>query len=289
MARTAGKTGILPIALVAVEQYYPQAQRIIDDGLAGRLLPLGARMFVRLLQASPIREWVVKASEKSNPGIWGGLLCRKCYIDEKLLASRPEMEAIVNLGAGFDTRLYRLPCLAALPAWEIDQRDNIDRKAHLLRRALGATPGNVRLVAVDFDREDLGAVLAREGYSASKRTFFIWEAVSQYLTEQGVRATFDFLARAARGSRLAFTYVRKDFLDGTALYGWPGGYKQFVESKLWLFGMTPETCPAFAAHYGWRVVEDIGYDELANRYIRPSGRRLSSTPIERMVYAEKRT
>jgi methyltransferase (TIGR00027 family) len=287
MPRKAGNTGILPIALVAVEQYYPEAQRIIDDGLADRMLPLGAKMFVRFLRPRLIRDWVVSASEKGNPGIWGGLLCRKCYIDEKLLAARNEMEAIVNLGAGFDTRLYRLSGLSGLPAWEIDQRENIERKAYRLRRAFGATPKNVRLVSVDFDREDLGAVLLREGYSVGKRTFFIWEAVSQYLNEQGVRATFDFLARVARGSRLAFTYVRKDFLDGTTLYGWASGYKQFVESKLWVFGMTPEACPDFVAQYGWRVLEDVGYDELANKYIRPATRLLASTPIERIVYAEK--
>jgi methyltransferase (TIGR00027 family) len=287
MSRKAGNTGILPITLVAVEQYYPEAQRIIDDHLADRMLPLGAKLFVRLLRPRSIRDWVVQASERSNPGIWGGLLSRKRYIDEQLLAARSGMEALVNLGAGLDTRLYRLPALSGLPAWEIDQRENIERKASRLRKALGAIPGNVRLVSVDFDREDLGAALSREGYSVSKRAFFIWEAVSQYLTEQGVRASFDFLSRAARGSRLAFTYVRKDFLDGTSLYGWPGGYKQFVETKLWQFGLMPEACPDFVAQYGWRVVEDVGYDELAKKYIRPAARPLASTPIERMVYAEK--
>ena len=102
MSRTAGRTGILPIALVAAEQHYPEAQRIIDDRLAVRMLPLAAKMFVRFLRPRVIRDWIVRASEKDNPGIWGGLLCRKCYIDEKLLASRSEMDAVVNLGAGFD-------------------------------------------------------------------------------------------------------------------------------------------------------------------------------------------
>ena len=128
MSRTAGRTGILPIALVAAEQHYPEAQRIIDDRLAVRMLPLAAKMFVRFLRPRVIRDWIVRASEKDNPGIWGGLLCRKCYIDEKLLASRSEMDAVVNLGAGFDTRLYRLPGLSGLPAWEIDQRENIRSK-----------------------------------------------------------------------------------------------------------------------------------------------------------------
>jgi O-methyltransferase involved in polyketide biosynthesis len=92
---------------------------------------------------------------------------------------------------------------------------------------------------------------------------------------------------AAPGSRLAFTYVRKDFLMGKALYGWESGYKRFVATEVWLFGMEPEDCVTFLRGYGWRVIEDIGYDELAGRYIEPTGRRLASTPVERIVYAEK--
>lgn len=194
---------------------------------------------------------------------------------------------MVNLGAGFDTRPYRLPALSGLPVWEIDQYENVEAKQKRLRKAFGAIPANVKLVPADFDRDDLGSILAAQGYSAGKPTFFVWEAVTQYLTEQGVRATFDWLAEAAPGSRLAFTYVRKDFLDGKTFYGWESGYKQFVASKVWLFAMEPEDCPSFLKSYGWRIIEDVGYDELADRYIRPTGRRLPSTPVERIVYAER--
>jgi O-methyltransferase involved in polyketide biosynthesis len=51
--------------------------------------------------------------------------------------------------------------------------------------------------------------------------------------------------------------------------------------------MEPQDCPAFLQGYGWRVIDDIGYDELASRYIGPVDRQLTSTPVERMVYAEK--
>jgi methyltransferase (TIGR00027 family) len=275
------------MALVAVEQYFPEAQRVIDDALAARLLPFGAILFVRCLRPRWIRDWIIDASEKTNPGIWGGLLCRKRYIDEKLVASRNHIEAVINLGAGFDTRPYRLPALGGLPVWEIDQCENIKAKEERLRKALGIVPANVKLVPVDFDRDDLGVLMAQRGYSPGKPTFFVWEAVTQYLTEQGVRATFDWLAKAAPGSRLAFTYVRKDFLDGKTLYSWERGYKQFVESKMWLFGMAPDDCPSFLRGYGWRIIEDVGYDELAGRYIVATGRHLASTPVERMVYAER--
>jgi len=277
----------MPMALVAIEQYFPESQRVIDDGLAVRLLPFAATMFVRFLRLRWMRDWLIGTSEKSNPGIWGGLLCRKRYIDEKITASRNEIDAVVNLGAGFDTRSFRLPVLAGLPIWEIDQRENIEAKEKRLRKALVSIPANIKLVTVDFDRDGLGSVLSSQGYSAGLRTFFVWEAVSQYLTEQGVRATFDWLAKAAPGSRLAFTYVRKNFLTGKALYGWESGYKRFVATKVWLFGMEPDDCLTFLRGYGWSVIEDVGYDELAERYIGPTGRRLASTPVERMVYAKK--
>jgi hypothetical protein len=54
-----------------------------------------------------------------------------------------------------------------------------------------------------------------------------------------------------------------------------------------MFGMEPEDCPAFLQTYGWRVIEDVGYDELVSQYVDPVGRNLTSTPVERMVYAEK--
>ncbi len=287
MSKAAARTGIMPMAVVAVEQYLVKAQRVIDDGLAARLLPLGAMIFVPFLRPRWMRDWIIGLTEKSDPGIWGGMLCRKRYIDEKLVASRNKMEAMVNLGAGFDTRPYRLPALSNLPVWEVDQRENVEAKEKRLRKALGTIPSNVKLVPADFDRDDLGLILAAQGYSTAKRTFFVWEAVSQYLTEEGVRATFDWLAKAAPGSRLAFTYVRKDFLDGKTSYGWDSGYRRFVASKIWRFGMEPEDCPNFLKGYGWRIIEDVGYDELADKYIVPTGRRLASTPVERMVYAEK--
>lgn len=302
MAKVAAKTSIMPMALVAIEQYFPEAQRVVKDDLAARLLPPGAKIFVRLLRLGWLRDRIIGLSEKSNPGIWGGMLCRKRYIDEKLVASRNQIEAVVNLGAGFDTRAYRSwdrplarPCaagagvltLSGLPVWEVDQRENIVAKAKRLRKAAGAIPANVKLVPADFDRDELGSILAAQGYSETKPTFFVWEAVTQYLTEKGVRTTFNWLANAAKGSRLAFTYVRKTFLDGRNAYGWENGYKRFVATKVWRFGMEPEDCPDFLKRYGWRVIEDVGYDKLAERYLVTAGRRLASTPVERMVYAEK--
>jgi methyltransferase (TIGR00027 family) len=288
VTKAAAKTGVSPTALIAIEQYFPKKQRIIEDDLAYRILPFGARALVRLVRPNWVRSWLVLRTEKNYPGIWGGMMCRKRYIDEKLIDSSNQIEAVVNLGAGFDTRAYRLPPLSDISVWEVDQLENIKAKQTRLRKVFGTIPSHVKLVAIDLDRDDPGTILESHAYSTDKRTFFILEALTQYLTEKGIRTTFDFLAKAARGSLLVFTYLRKDFLDGRVMYGGEKFYKKYVvKDKIWLFGMDPDALPNFLKEYGWQKIEDVGYDEMAEKYIKPTGRILASTPIERMVYAEK--
>jgi methyltransferase (TIGR00027 family) len=287
MLQEAAKTASGPIAIVAVEQHFPRNQRVIADDLAHRILPFGARAFVWVTRLNFARNWVLRMTEKSFPGLWGAIICRKRYIDEKLVESVAEIDGVVNLGAGFDTRAYRLPSLSDLPVWEVDLPENMESKRAALRKLFGRAPEHVMLLSVDFDRQDMGALLESRGFSTAKRTFFICEAVTQYLLETSIGTTFEFLAKAARGSRLAFTYIRKDFLDGQNLYGQEGLYKRYVVSKVWLFGMQPEAVTLFLQTYGWRVVEHLGYEELRERYVKPRRRELAVMPIERIVYAEK--
>ena len=275
------------MVLVAIEQAFPEAKRIIDDDLAYRILPIAFRINVWI--SSRLKDWLIKKTEEKVPGLWGGIMARKRYIDDIVSeAAKDQVEAVVNLGAGFDTRAFRLPALAGVPGWEIDLPQNIDVKRSRLEKLFQPVPQHVTLVPIDFDHEDLATVLASHGYEPGKKAFFIWEGVTQYLTEDGIRATFDFLATAQAGSRLAFTYTPRDFIDGEVFYGQEYLYKQMLlKDKIWLFGIDPENVDDFLGEYGWRVLQHLGYDELGERYVKPTGRDLQSMAIERIVYAEK--
>jgi methyltransferase (TIGR00027 family) len=289
MAKKAAETGIGPAAVVATEQHFPKGMRLIDDDLACQILPFGVRVWVWLMRFAWMRDWMVDLTEKKSPGVWMIFACRKRFIEAKAAeAVSAGVEAVVNLGAGFDTLVYRLPALADVPAWEVDQPVNIDTKRSRLEKTLGGVPAHVTLVSVDFDSEDLADVLASNGYALDGRTFFILEAVTQYLTEAGIQATFDFLAKAPAGSLLTFTYVCKDFIDGTDFHGLESFHERMVKKdKSWLFGIEPESVDELLSGYGWRTLEHLGYDELAEAYVRPTGRKLGATTVERLVYAEK--
>ncbi len=128
MSKPAAKTGIGPIVLAAIEQCFPTNQRILEGDLAYRILPFGMRALVRLMRPQFMRDWMIRAWDKSIPGIWSGMMCRKRYIDEKLAEAAGGIDAVINLGAGFDTRAYRLPALRGKPVWELDQQENIRPK-----------------------------------------------------------------------------------------------------------------------------------------------------------------
>jgi methyltransferase (TIGR00027 family) len=287
MTRKAAQTGPGAMVPVAIEQSFPESERILTDDLAFPILPFGYRAEVRLI--GRFKDWIIRKSEQKVPGLWGGIMARKRYIDEIVTkAADGRIEAVVNLGAGFDTRAFRLPALAEVPVWEVDQPQNIIAKRSRLEKLFRKAPTHVNLVPIDFDHDDLATVLSLHGYTSDKKTFFIWEGVTQYITESGIRATFEFMARAPAGSRLVFTFIPKDFIDGEVFYGQEYLYRQMlVKDKIWVFGMDPEHVDGFLDEYGWRVLEHLGYEELGERYVKPTGRELESLAIERIVAAEK--
>lgn len=289
MANKAGQTAYGPMVQVAVEQYEPEAQRLVHDELACQFLPPGLQHVVRLAQWRPLRRLVYRLSEKRAPGVRGGVLCRKRYIDDKALeAVNAGIDTLVNLGAGLDTRFYRLPALAGTSAFEVDLPENIAYKSEKLQQLFGMVPARVRLVPMEFGAQDLERVLTSSGYQKGQKTFFIWEAVTQYLPETAVRSTFDFLAQAPSGSRLVFTYIRQDFMDGTALCGLDALYQGFrVKEQVWQFGLAPEKVAPFLHEYSWGEVEQVGTQEYTALYLKPCGRALRVMDIERAVRAEK--
>jgi methyltransferase (TIGR00027 family) len=276
------------MVLAAVEQNEPPGRRLVDDDLADLFLPARLRLLVAATRFAPVRNLMIRGSEWSSPGLWANLACRKRFIADKLAGALDDIDAVVILGAGLDTRPYLLTRRVRLPVFEVDLPINISRKAQTVRRVLGEPPLSVRLVALDFERDDLLTSLAEHGYRTDYRVFFICEGVTQYLTEDGVRRTLEGLRAAAPGSRLVFTYVRRDFIDGTNRYGTRTLYRSVRQRRqLWHFGLQPDEVAAFIADYGWRLVEQGAPDDLARRYVAPTGRKLEASQLEWSASAEK--
>ena len=113
---------------------------------------------------------------------------------------------LVILGAGYDGRAWRLPELAGVNVFEVDQpATQNDKRAH--RAELRAPIGNVTFVPVNFERESLDHALEHAGHDRTTPTCWIWEGVVMYLTRDAMRATLaDVAGRSAPGSTLIVNY-----------------------------------------------------------------------------------
>jgi methyltransferase (TIGR00027 family) len=221
-----------------------------------------------------------------NPEAYAGFFyvnARTRYIDHLLeRAARQGASQIVVLGAGFDSRAYRFhrnyPKVAF---FEVDLPATIRAKEDAVARALGAVPRYVHYASIDFDKQTLDSVLSNAGYDPGKRTFFILEGVTMYVSEAGIGTTLAFIGKhSPSGSTVVFDYILRRVADGdyADLYAASAEAKGVARiGEPFVTGWTSDEAAAFAAQYGLAVLEDLGAPELTRRYLtgsngKPDGR-----------------
>lgn len=133
---------------------------------------------------------------------------------ERHLAERTQF---VLLGAGFDTRAYRLPRSRQIRSFEVDTPATQTVKRATLERA-GIDTSGVTFVAADFAHEDWFARLLEAGFNPGAPALFLWEGVIIYLNREAVASTLRTIAGTARGSVIAFDYFTTESLESNALY-----------------------------------------------------------------------
>lgn len=124
---------------------------------------------------------------------------------------------IVIIGAGYDTRAWRLPALVGRRVVEIDHPATQAEKQRRMSSVREA-PATLTLLPADLALDDLGAVLTQAGHDMSIPTIWVWEAVIPYLPAAAVDATLTVLARrSASGSTVIATTVRPALVAPAAL------------------------------------------------------------------------
>jgi len=140
-------------------------------------------------------------------GVFDALPLRTLAIDAELRAAIGRGAAqVVILGAGLDGRAWRMAELARAVVFEVDHPAT-QRLKRARSASLGAPPGEVRYVGVDFERDKLSDRLAEAGHDTSRPTVWICEGVITYLTTDALRATLaTVFQRSAPSSRLLAQY-----------------------------------------------------------------------------------
>lgn len=187
------------------------------------------------------------ASERTSGRENAFLPVRTRYFDDVLLDATRWARQVVLLGAGFDTRAYRLQLPPGTCLFELDQPGQLARKEAVLAAA-GARPACTRITVAADLRGDWSTPLRTLGFDPNMPTAWLAEGVLFYLD---IAAVHQLLATAAALSASRAVFAAD--LSGTGLLRTPG-VAQWIEHRQ-RSGLAPPFCtddPSALFHrHGW--------------------------------------
>jgi methyltransferase (TIGR00027 family) len=253
----------------ALEQHAPRP--LFDDPLSAHLI---AGWPAVVVARRPLRWLFLRAMERFGPGLYGAVVCRTRVIDDVCRSALATgIDRVVIVGAGMDTRPYRIPAMTIAQVWEFDLPTAQAGKKAALARALGALPANVSYLPLDLTRPEAAGVLAGAG---ADRTLLICEAVTMYVTGEAVDRVLGYAGGLAPGSRVILTYLPKLEAERHARWarrlGWRSAYH-------------PAELAARLREHGLTPLADLGAEEHQEQLLRPAGRKLAVFPGERIAVA----
>jgi methyltransferase (TIGR00027 family) len=205
--------------------------------------------------------------ERSAPGFYWYFQVRTKHLDAILeKAINTGIEQLVILGAGYDSRPYRFrEMLNGIRIFEVDLPGTLSFKKQKLLKLYSSLPKHVTYIPIDFNSQSIKDVLFKGGYEADKKTLFIWEGVSYYLTNDSFDAVLEFVAKnSLPDSSIAFDYAIRSFIEGDySTYG----AKKLAETwekmgEPGLSGIENGATDSFLRERGLSIISDIGSDEL---------------------------
>jgi len=275
--------------LRAIESQKPEAERICDDPYARPLTTGLMNSFIFALS-----KWMINSGiyGRMAPGAAEFVVARERYIDDFLKACLGKgLDQVVILGAGFDTRAYRIAGIEKTQVFEIDHPATQAVKIEKLKQVINPLPSYVTFLPVDFDTQSLDERLFANGYNEQGKTLFIWQGVTYFLTSQGVDNTLAFIAKhSGTGSTVIFDYFYNEMLHDTN-----NGYGKLMRraSRLsdeeYMFGINQGQIESFLTQHGFHDVRNVTLQELkplyftgknANRIL-PSGIAIASAQVNK--------
>jgi len=196
------------------------------------------------------------------------LRIRVRYFDDFIKKSVDKgLEQLVILGAGYDTRAYRIEGLENVKVFEVDHPNTQHFKIRKIREIFGFLSDHVVYVPVDLETRKLGQSLFDKGYESSKKTLFLMEGLIQYLSPKSVDEIFSFISRnSGKGSAVIFDYHDDSVINETSKAG--KMIKNFLEQmgEHLKFGIGKGEVEEFLSQHGFSNIINVSSAEYRNKY-----------------------
>ncbi len=247
------------------------AQRLVQDLPAGRL--------VRYRLGCTVARWF---TERRAPGAYWYEIARVKHFDALLLnALEDEIEQIVILGAGLDSRVHRFQRqLAATVVYEVDHPVTSARKQARVREVL-QEPTNVSYVPTDLALDDLAHKLAAAGLSSGRPVFVLCSGVTMYLNHDALNKLLAWMAARPSGSSIAFDYDYESFISGDDSFHGAAKTRQRLADmgEPLTLGLDPHQLNEYLRSRQLTLISNLMPEQLTDRYLRSTKGSIAGIPF----------
>lgn len=113
---------------------------------------------------------------------------------------------------------------------------------------------------VDFEHDKLADALLAADFDPATRSTFVWEGVTNYLTDDAIDTTLAVIHDlAAAGSVLILTYVDARALVDPSPFPEARRWVRAVAraGEPWTFGLNPDDASSYFTQHGFRLIRDV--------------------------------
>ncbi|AAM06141.1 class I SAM-dependent methyltransferase [Methanosarcina acetivorans] len=209
--------------------------------------------------------------ERLFPGFASSVRIRVRYFDDFVKKSIDDgLEQLVVLGAGYDTRAYRIEGLKGeIKVFEVDHPDTQYVKIKNIKEIFGFLPNHIIYVPVDFETENFGERLMEKGYDRSLKTLFIMEGLVVYIPPEAVDEALSFIAEnSGKGSTILFDYFPESVVDGSCELEVGKNMRNYAakQGEPFKFGIKESAVETFLSERGFSQIHNVTAEDYKRIY-----------------------
>jgi methyltransferase (TIGR00027 family) len=238
------------------------------DNIAYVLVP----GFVKLLLQFP-RFCQLYNKYLTPKGIYEYVIARTKYIDSVFMDVLEQgFDQIVIFGAGFDSRAQRFSKLnKRTKIFELDAPITQEEKLNAFKEKRIMIPESLTYVPINFIQESLAEKLAEARFEKGRKSLFLLEGVTMYLSDDAMDKTFTFIQDVAgRGSWVVFDYIYAGVLrQENKYYGEKDIFKTVAKAgEAWSFALEEGEIGSYLSKYNFNLKNHSNARELEERYFK---------------------
>lgn len=268
------------------ESSKPENERICYDPLAKHFISPET-----LEYATKHSHEALEVMERHVPGLRNSLLARVRYFDDYLkMCINTNFQQIVIIGAGYDTRAYRIEGIKNMKVFEVDHPNTQNYKIQKIKEIYYSAPKHVTYVPLDHETQNLSQRLCDYGYNKLLKTLFIIEGLIYYIPPNAAVETLNFIAyTSGEGSAVIFDYFPESVVNGKNKTEIAQNLRMFpqLHGEPLQFGINEVNIEKYLKEFGFKNINNITSDEYKKTYFHGKNKKRNVCNLLYFVTATK--